>query len=230
MEGSVPSLTCAQAREFDRRATAEFDVPSILLMENAGRGVVEVIQAAGLQGPAVICCGRGNNAGDGFVIARHLELRGVDVHVLLFAQPGDLKGDAAVNLRIIERAQIPLTVAAGSNSGDEVRWQAVLQRAGLIVDALLGTGVQGAPRPPLDRAVNAMNATGKPIVAVDLPTGLNADTGETPGAVIRAAITCTFVAAKPGLLLETARAYVGKLHVVDIGAPKALVRAMLGST
>jgi len=226
MTASQPTLTCAQAREFDRRAIADFGMPSILLMENAGRGVVDVIEAAGLPGPAVIFCGRGNNAGDGFVIARHLELRGVDAHVLLFADPGDLKGDAAVNFEIMQRGGSPLTVCAGPNADPD--WQRVVEQAGFLVDALLGTGVQGAPRPPFDSAVAAINAAGKPVVAVDLPTGLNADTGEAPGAVVAATITCTFVAAKPGLLLDAAKPYVGQLHVVDIGAPRALVREMLG--
>ena len=227
MAGSMPTLTCAQAREFDRRATADFGMPSILLMENAGRGVVDVIEAAGLPGPAVIFCGRGNNAGDGFVIARHLELRGIDAHVLLFAEPAALKGDAAINFEIMRRGQTPLTVCADP-SADQETWQSVVQQAGFLVDALLGTGVQGAPRPPLDAAVAAINAANKPVVAVDLPTGLNADTGQVPGAVVAATITCTFVAAKPGLLLEMARPYVGQLHIVDIGAPRALVREMLG--
>jgi len=227
MTASQPTLTCAQAREFDRRATADFAMPSILLMENAGRGVVDVIQAAGLSGPAVIFCGRGNNAGDGFVIARHLELRGIDAHVLLFAAPADLKGDAAVNFEIICRGGTPITVCAGPSA--DAAWPQVVAQAGFVVDALLGTGVQGAPRPPIDAAVAAINAAGKPVVAVDLPTGLNADTGEAPGAVVAASITCTFVAAKPGLLLEAARPYVGQLHVVDIGAPRALLRAMLGA-
>lgn len=227
MTASMPTLTCAQAREFDRRATADFAMPSILLMENAGRGVVDVIEAARLPGPAVIFCGRGNNAGDGFVIARHLELRGVDAHVLLFADPADLKGDAAVNFEIMRRGQTPRTVCVGENTEQEA-WQTVVQQAGFLVDALLGTGVQGAPRPPLDVAVAAINAAGKPVVAVDLPTGLNADTGQAPGAIVAATITCTFVAAKPGLLLDAARPYVGQLHIVDIGAPRKLVREMLG--
>ncbi len=245
MTSSIRTLTCEQARVLDRQAVERYAMPSLLLMENAGRGVVDVIEAyrakrspelsplAGtfdgrLEGPAVICCGRGNNAGDGLVIARHLELRGYGVQVLLFAEPNAVQGDAGVNLRIVERSGVPLILAAGAGAVPASDWKAALGGAGFLVDALLGTGARGAPRAPFDEAIVAINAAQKPIVAVDLPSGLNADSGEAPGAVIQASVTCTFVAAKPGLLQPAARQAVGALHVVDIGAPAALLRETFG--
>ncbi len=229
MHPRPPVLTCEQARAFDREAVQRYGMPSVLLMENAGRGVVEAIVAAGFPGPAVICCGKGNNAGDGFVIARHLESRGYAVRMVLFAEPHELRGDAALNFEIVRRSGMDLIAAVGSQAVAADQWTSALCEAGVIVDALLGTGVSGAPRPPLDGAIDAMNAAGPPIVAVDLPSGLNADTGEVAGQAIRATLTCTFVAAKPGLLKKAARAYVGELKVVDIGAPAALVARFLPS-
>ncbi len=217
-------LTRQQVRELDRRAIEEFGVPGIVLMENAGRGVAETICQLGLPGPVVICCGKGNNAGDGLVIARHLENRGYGVHVLLWAAPEELPPDAATNLRIVQTSGIPLDVLGADH------WQSVLEEAlataGTLVDALLGTGARGEPRPPLDAVIGRMNASGRPIVAVDLPSGLDCDTGEAATHTIRAGHTCTFVAPKPGLVLASAAPYVGRLHVIDIGAPRKLLASV----
>ncbi len=214
-------LTRQQVRELDRRAIEEFGVPGIVLMENAGRGVAEIICQLGLPGPAVICCGKGNNAGDGLVIARHLENRGYSVRVLLWATPDELPPDAATNFRIVQASGIPLDVLEADN------WQSTLDgalaNAGTVVDALLGTGARGEPRPPLDAVIDKMNACGRPMLAVDLPSGLDCDTGEPARHTICADHTCTFVAPKPGLLAPAAAPYVGRLHVIDIGAPRKLV-------
>ena len=220
------TLTRAQSRELDRRATAEFGVPSIVLMENAGRGATDTLQRLGLPGPVVICCGKGNNAGDGFVIARHLDLRGMAVRLLLWADPDSLAGDAAVNFQIARAAGIDCEVMHGESAADAGRR---LAGAGCVVDALLGTGAAGEPRPPLDAAIDAVNAAGVPILAVDVPSGLDCDTGQPAGHTVRAAHTCTFVAVKPGLLAPQAAGYVGQLHVLDIGAPRVLVEQLLAA-
>src|SRR3712207_579261 len=107
-------LTHEQTRELDRRATEEFGVPGVVLMENAGRGMAELLRSLGVRGRVDVCCGRGNNGGDGFVIARHLDNAGVAVRVLLFARPEELTGDAAVNYRIIAKSGLPLEVHAGT--------------------------------------------------------------------------------------------------------------------
>src|SRR5260370_4338591 len=147
-----------QVRELDRRAIEELGVPGVVLMENAGRGAAEVLVRLGCRGPVVICCGKGQNGGDGFVIARHLDNRNIQVRVLLFAQTEDLTGDAAVNYQIIARSGLPIEVYAGE-SWDEKTLQADMANAEWIVDALFGTGLTGPVRKPLDRVIAAINAS-----------------------------------------------------------------------
>lgn len=220
-----PTITRDQARELDRRAVDDYHMPSALLMENAGRGTVDVLESLGIHGPVVICAGAGNNGGDGFVIARRLDLRGYLVRVLLLADPGRLVGDAALNYGILKAAEISIE---RSPAGDLNEWlSARLADADWIVDALLGTGARGEPRPPLDAAIDAINAASKKVLAVDLPSGLDCDTGQAARHTIRAAHTCTFVAAKPGFTAPGAGQYVGQVHAVDIGAPRKLVEEIL---
>ncbi len=218
------TLTRQQARLLDRRASEEFGIPSVVLMENAGRGVADTLQRLGIAGPVVVACGKGNNAGDGFVVARHLDLRGYAVRVLLWAEPAELTGDAGVNYQIVAKSRIPLEVFGPRHDAERLR--RALEGAGWVVDALLGTGAQGTPRPPLDAVIDSLNASGIPILAVDLPSGLDCDTGEPSAHTIRAAHTCTFVAPKAGFFQPRAAPYLGTIHVLDIGAPRALVESM----
>jgi NAD(P)H-hydrate epimerase len=215
------TLTREQSRRVDRLATDEYGMTGLMLMENAGRGAADVLCGLGISGPVVICCGKGNNAGDGFVIARHLDLRGYAVKVLLWAEAAELTGDAAVNFRILEKSEVPIEIFG--NRHDAARLDRSLSGAAWIVDGLLGTGARGEPRPPLDAVIDQLNAAAVPKLAIDLPSGLDCDTGEPARHTIRAAETCTFVAAKPGFLLPAARPYVGRLHVLDIGQPRGLV-------
>src|SRR5262249_37204713 len=131
-------LSREEVRELDRRATQEFGVPGVVLMENAGRGAAELLVFLGIRGPVVICCGKGNNGGDGFVIARHLDIHRAAVRVLLFAKPEELTGDAAVNYRIIARTGLPITVHSGTSIDLAAIWQD-LAGAHWVVDALFGT-------------------------------------------------------------------------------------------
>ncbi len=221
-----PATIC----ELDARAINEFGVPGIVLMENAGRGCAEFIANLKPAGPVIICCGKGNNGGDGFVIARHLDRLAFPVEVLLFADPTELRGDALTNFEIVRRSQIPLTIC-NDRSPPEPSWLsavvAKLQAAGLIVDALLGTGTTGEPRFPLNLAIDAINAAQKPTIAIDLPSGLNADSGVTAKFTVRAAHTLTFVAEKTGFASAAARACLGHVHILDIGAPRVLVEAIM---
>jgi len=176
--------------------------------------------------PTCPACGKGNNAGDGFVIARHLDLRGYPVRVLLWADPAELRGDAATNFRILEKTEVPiLRVDVEPEAARVVEY---LAEAAWIVDALLGTGTQGEPRPPLDVAIDELNAAHAPKLAVDLPSGLDCDTGQAASHTVIAAHTCTFVAPKPGFFAPGAARYTGQLHVLDIGAPRKLIEEMLG--
>jgi NAD(P)H-hydrate epimerase len=214
-------LSREQVRAIDRRAIDEFGVPGVVLMENAGRGAAEVLLSLGTQGRGVVvCCGKGNNGGDGFVIARHLDNRGVPVRVLLFAKPDELTGDAAINCEIVRRSGVPMEVRGGQPVDVEAL-RRELAAAGWVVDALFGTGLAGAVRPPFDRVIVAINASGAQVLAVDIPSGLDCDTGAPLGPTVRAQHTVTFVAPKVGFAEPAARAWLGTVHVVDIGAPRA---------
>jgi len=228
------TLTREQSRQVDRLAIEQYGISGLVLMENAGRGaadcVCRLVEGEDGQPPAstkiVLCCGKGNNAGDGFVIARHLDLRGFDVRVLLWAKPEELTGDAETNFKIIRNIGLSVELFTGEHDARLLDEQ--LEGAACIVDALLGTGARGEPRPPLDRVVDQINATKSPVLAIDLPSGLDCDTGQAAAHTIRAAETCTFFAAKPGFFSPGAEQYTGKLHVLDIGAPTGLVEQVLG--
>lgn len=217
-----------QCREIDGRAAEEYGLPGVVLMENAGRGTAEKLLELGATGPIAVCCGKGNNGGDGLVIARHLDLRGVPTRTLLFADPADLTGDAAVNLRVVERAGLPLLVF-GSRA-DPQRLAQELAGSAWVVDALLGTGATGEPRSPFAEVIDQLNASGLPILAVDLPSGLDADSGRPAGHTIRAQHTCTFVGMKPGFLVPGAEIYTGQVHVIDIGVPRKLLAEIEGGS
>ncbi len=240
----MATLSRAQVREVDRRAIHEYGMSGLVLMENAGRGTTDVLcellpkvpalpggratSSKALPNPLVtIVCGKGNNGGDGFVIARHLDLRGIQVKVLLLAPPGELSGDAAANFNIIQNVGIAIdSFAAPLDVG---KFEDATTGSAWLVDAILGTGAVGEPKSPYAEAIDRMNANGLPILAVDLPSGLDCDTGGLARHTIRAAHTCTFVAAKPGFFAPGASQYVGKLHVVDIGAPRRLVEEIMRS-
>lgn len=212
-----------QAREVDRRAVEEYGLSGLVLMENAGRACADTLCKIGVAGPVVICCGRGNNAGDGFVIARHLDLWGKAVQVLLFSDPDRLSDDAAANYAVLSKCDVPIVPL---DSADDERFDRVLHNADWIIDALLGTGARGEPRPPLDKVIRRLNDHSAKRMAVDLPSGLDCDTGEPAQITFRADHTCTFVAAKAGFAAETAREFIGEVHVLDIGAPRTLMEEM----
>ena len=215
-------LTRDQVRAIDRRAIDEFGVPGAVLMENAGRGAADVLLSLGARGPVVVCCGKGNNGGDGFVIARHLDNRGVPGRVLLFARPEGLTGDAALNHGILRKSGVPIDVRAGPAVDAEALRQE-LAAAEWVVDALFGTGLAGAVRPPFDQVIAAINASGAKVLAVDIPSGLDCDTGQPLGPTVRAEHTATMAALKKGFADPAAKEWVGEVHVIDIGVPRVLL-------
>jgi NAD(P)H-hydrate epimerase len=214
-------LSREEVRTIDHRAIEEFGVPGVVLMENAGRGAADILRRLGPTGLVVLCCGKGNNGGDGFVMARHLDNAGVLVRVLLFAAPDELRGDAAINYQIIYLSGIPITPMLAVGEADLAR---ILSAADWTVDALFGTGLTGPVRPPLDRVIAAINAGNGRVLAVDIPSGLDCDTGEPLGPTVRARHTVTFVAQKKGFRNPAAQPYLGQVHVVDIGAPRRLLK------
>lgn len=218
----------ARMREIDRRAQGEFGVPELLLMEHAGKAAAE--EAMALMGPAtftdrvLVLAGAGANGGDGFVAARHLHNWGVKVSVALLADRDCVCGSARVNLKIAERLSIPL--AEITSTAAWRRWAASRRagRFGLIVDALLGTGISGRVREPVRSAIAWINRRSCPVVSIDVPSGLSADTGRPCGAAVRASSTVACGLPKRGLLRREARPWVGRLSVADIGLPRVLRR------
>ena len=213
-------VTAQQMRELDRRAAAEGGVPSLLLMENAGRGVFNV--ACGMLGSTggkrvAVIAGKGNNGGDGYVAAGHLANAGMDVRVYLIGDPAEIKGDAATNLENVRRGRIPLTVVA---KREDIP---CLREYDLIVDALLGTGIRGEVVGLATKAIAAINSAECPVLAVDVPSGIDADTGGICGVCVKADTTVTFALPKLGLLLYPAAEFVGELTVVEIGIPEAIL-------
>jgi len=209
-------LTREQSREVDRIAMEELRIPGIVLMENAALGITEAVlkALAGGPGPVAVVCGPGNNGGDGLAVARHLANRGVEVAIHLAVPPEAYRdgSDAATNLAIVRAMKLP--TAEGTTLG----------RPALVVDALFGTGLSRPVLPPFRTAIEAMNAAGAPVVAVDLPSGLDANTGRILGVAVRAAVTATMVAPKTGFTLGEGPRLVGEVVVVDIGVPPSVVR------
>lgn len=217
-------VTSEQMREIDRRAMDEYGIPGLLLMENAGRRVAE--EAARRLGGAagrrvVVYAGKGNNGGDGLVAARHLANAGARVLVILAA--GDqMPPDAARNLDIARRMGLDI-IPPGPDVGP------ILALSDLVIDALLGIGVKGEVKGPLAEAIEMINAARRLVLAVDVPSGLDADTGKIAGCCVRAGVTVTLALPKRGLYLYPGAAYVGELVVADISIPAALCRSVAGA-
>jgi NAD(P)H-hydrate epimerase len=212
-------LTRDQARDLDRRAIEGLGLPGIALMENAGRNIAELLQTLGIHGTVIVCCGPGNNGGDGFVIARHLDNAGVAVRVQMYSPPEKLSGDAAVNYRVLTGGGVPVTVTAPL----ETALGSELATADWVVDALFGSGQRGPLRPPYDVVVRAINTSGARVMAVDLPSGLDCDSGVANVPTVRALHTATIIAPKRGFAQPGATEWTGTVHAIDIGIPRRLL-------
>ena len=216
----LPIVSAAQMREMDKRTVEEFGIPSIVLMENAALRVVEIIaeRYQPLTGKRIaVVCGKGNNGGDGLAIARHFATRfGAAVTVWLAADPSLLTGDAAANYR--------MAAAFGLNFGLSNVPRPGEGEADLIVDALLGTGIRGGVTGELAEYIRGINDGGCPVISVDVPSGLDADTGKIEGACVKATLTVTFALPKFGLLVYPGAEYVGELIVADIGMPRVVMQ------
>lgn len=216
-------VTSKQMAKIDKTAIEEYGVAGAVLMENAGRHVaarvVSLLEGVTGSRPTVlIICGQGNNGGDGLVAARHLQKAGVDVRVCLLGKSDDLRGDVKTNYRALRKCGVPIDENV---SPDDLALDVAV--AEVLVDAMLGTGVKGEVKGAVAHAVEIVNAARKPVLAVDMPTGISADTGQILGTAVRAAVTVTFGLPKVGLYCYPGRDCCGEIRIVDIGLPSPLV-------
>ncbi len=220
-------VTAQEMAAVDEFTIKTLDLPGRVLMENAGREAFALLRAkwqplAGKN--AAIFCGKGNNGGDGFVIARLLGEAGVACEIFLPGKPEDLHGDASANYQVLEKlGHAVVALRPGGELPD-------LSQKDFIIDALLGTGARGPLHGHLAEVVHHINASRKPVAAIDLPTGMDADRGAVAGPCIRAALTITFGARKTGLLFSPAREFAGEVYVVDIGFPELAYQNAAGSS
>jgi ADP-dependent NAD(P)H-hydrate dehydratase / NAD(P)H-hydrate epimerase len=223
----TPLPDAEQMRAVDRWAIDVCGVPGLELMERAGQGVVRAVERVAPDGDVAVVCGKGNNGGDGLVAARLLRESGRRVAVVCVAPPEELSGDARTNLqRLPGEAPVRLSGQPWSQEGARAATPHAGEREGVlagmaaIVDALLGTGFQGEPRGAVAEAIEAVNEASAAVVAVDVPSGVDASAGVVAGPAVRASLTVTFHAAKPGLWINPGKEHAGQVEVVDIGIPR----------
>jgi hydroxyethylthiazole kinase-like uncharacterized protein yjeF len=218
-------ITPAEMKEIDRRAVEDFGIPSIVLMENAGRCSAEValdmISAEGKK-KAFCVCGKGNNGGDGFVCARHLINKGVQVEIFVAGDPDKIKGDAKVNLGILRKMEVKIaTLQAGF---DILEFKKKLKDTRLIIDAIFGIGLSGKIREPSGTVINAITESEKPVLAIDVPSGLDAATGDIMGTCIKVGKTVTFGLPKSGFIKKHGPSKTGEVIIADISIPWQLLK------
>jgi len=214
-------------QQIDRRTIEDFGIPGMVLMENAGRGATRFFleQFPDLKNQRVgVIAGRGNNGGDGFVIARYLKQKGIQVYVYLLAGSSKVQGDAAANLRFLQQLDIPLFEVPDEASFSRIKSD--LAGLDVWIDALLGTGLKSDVKGYFRTVIEYINDLNKPVFAVDIPSGLNSDTGQPCGACIRARATATFAFAKIGHMVYPGADFTGALKIVDIGIPPPIVEAV----
>jgi len=225
---SIRPLNRQESQNLDERARSELRLPTLVLMENAGRGAAAWLRDQGV-GPdhrVLVLCGSGNNGGDGGVVARHLDAWGVDVSLVWFASTARLQGDAAVQYEVLFRAGFNQRERDPKNPGtpaERREWtrqlELALGQADWVVDALLGTGLTRAVEGELLEVIEMLNRSSTPVLSLDLPSGLDADSGQPLGAAVRARATTTFVTPKLGFSAPGASVYTGEVVVVDLGLP-----------
>lgn len=237
-KANLPSISAATSRAIDQLAISKYAIPGVVLMENAARGTTDFLldqyssadRGADRPSPAsvgkasfIIVCGKGNNGGDGWAIARQLVTRGEDVRLISIPNADELSGDAAINCQIALRLNLNVLFAHGIRPHDSLEQ---LDKHCVVIDAMLGTGIKGTPRAPYADWIEFLNALENPIVAIDIPSGLDADSG-TADIAIKADHTCTFVRPKHGLMLNQGPEFSGEIHVLDIGIPDSILNSEL---
>ena len=220
-------LTAQEMQNLDRIAINDLGIPGTVLMENAGIQIIREIKEM-IGDPAgktiTIFAGKGNNGGDGFVVARHLLNAGAEVKVLMFADIKDITGDAKINLNILQSMGHNVHPVVNPNSLNIVKLSMLY--TDLVIDAIFGTGFKGTVPDHVGKIIDIINVSGKPVIAVDIPSGLEADTGHVHGPCIKSACTVTFAQAKIGLVIKDGPEYCGHLKVVDISIPPHLVKTL----
>lgn len=225
--GGLYLFTIDAIRELDRLAVSEFGLSGAVLMENAARSAaaeaMRMLAERAPGGRVVIFCGSGNNGGDGLALARHLHNAAIEVEIILAFDPDSarLSDEAAMNLRCCRRMALPMIAAADAASVERLI-EGGAPAADLVVDALLGTGSRFAPRPPIDRLIEWINTSEAPVLSIDVPSGLDAQSGEAPGACVRADLTLALVGIKVGFLEARAQTFLGEIVIGDIGVPREL--------
>ena len=231
MEKYSPDKKCVvmtrdEVRAFDRWAINTLGIPGVVLMENAGRSCAELIKdkLADVTAPRVcIFCGTGNNGGDGYVIARHLLKSGCTVTVVICGDRNKIKGDAKINLDVLEKLGGPVEQLDMKDADIPGRVEAFIGGADMVVDGIFGTGLKGQLKDEYKILIKSINALNYPVLAVDIPSGLDCDTGKVLGAAIRAKYTVTFAAVKRGFTLtESISEYTGEIFVASIGVEPSL--------
>jgi NAD(P)H-hydrate epimerase len=215
-------LSRQQVREIDRRSVQEFKIPGVVLMENAARTASDLAMQLLPQktGEVLILCGGGNNGGDGLAVARHLHNHRVNLKILLTTDPGKYQAEALVNWQIVQAMALPATMLNLAELS--------AAHPALFIDAIFGTGLTQAPRAPFGEIARIVNSLGSPVLAIDIPSGLDCDTGRPLGACIKATRTITFVAEKIGFAQPAAAEYLGIVTVGDIGCPRELIDQIAG--
>ncbi len=216
------SLSCEQTRLIDQYIIHEIGLPSVILMENAGHGIAQHLLSFNPKGKIIVCCGKGNNGGDGYVIARYLNIYGIKVQVFVFSHENDIKGDAKIHHDVIKKIGIPLEYFDQINLNHSALLQ-ILNNAEWVIDGIFGTGLSGKIDPFYFELINTINKTSAKILSIDIPSGLNCNTGKPFGTAIEANITCTLLSMKTGFLNEEAQKYLGKVEVINLGIANQVI-------
>lgn len=211
---TMPSVTIKEIQTLEKMAIGKIGIPSLVLMENAGRAVAQETKRSlrGKRNVAVVC-GTGNNAGDGFVAARHLMNAGIKVKIFLAGPAAQLKKDAAVNYQVLRKIKYPINGCKGK------KFSADIARADCVIDAIFGVGLNRTIEEPFHSVIEVINKNAKYIIAVDTPSGLDGTTGGIYGACIKADKTVTFTFSKTGFLKNNGPEQTGKIVIADIGIP-----------
>lgn len=212
----MKSITSQKMKALDRIAIKRYGIPSFILMENAGRGIADLAQTlVRKKARILVVCGKGNNGGDGLVSARHLTNRGFRVDVVLLGKLNELTDDARLNHQIVTKMGIPVLKQA--------RLKHLLKRADLVIDGIFGIGLTRTVEGIYRKVISLINSSRKPVLAIDIPSGLDSDSGKALGIAVRAKVTGTLGVAKCGLFLNDGPACSGNIKVIDISIPRELL-------